>query len=482
MTTKFKYLIFVLAFIIFNISCNDQEYYQENPNEPSTTTPALLLTGICVNSFNNYPLGPAYASRYLTYYERPEAHVNYSWTQGSFYEYNVLRQVKKMEELATLSNEENYLGLAKFFRALLFSRLTERFGEIPYSEALQAKEGGVKPKYDSQEDIYIGILKDLDDAHNLLDAGNSAIGGDVIYYGDISKWRKAVTALKLRTLIHLSKKEDNTNLNIKQKFAAIMADPAKNPLMKDNSDNVQIAFNEDAVNNYYPLFESNSVSSLVSLEENIVNIMVENQDPRLFTFADPIPTKPVNNFSSYAGINAGLIISEQQNQANNASKINKRYYKEKINEPLFYLSFPEQEFIIAEAIQRGWISGPGTAQSHYIAGVKSSMIFYGIGGITIEGYLGKPKVKYNAAEGLKLIAFQKYLAMFCQGDWEPFYEQRRTGIPSFNVGPATLNGGQIPKRWMYPQTEIDNNKENYLQAVERQFGTDNVNGEMWILK
>jgi hypothetical protein len=482
MTTKSKYIFLILSLCLFQFSCNDQEYYQENPNQPSSTTPALLLTGICINSLYNYPLGPAYASRYLTYYERPDASVNYSWTQGSFNEYNVLRQVKKMEELATLSNEENYIGLGKFFRALLFSRLTERFGDIPYSEALQAKEGIVKPKYDSQEDIYLGILKDLDEAHNILSVSNSAIGGDIVYNGDIAKWRKAVTVLKLRTLIHLSKKESNTKLNIKQRFATIMADPANNPLMNNNSDNTQITFNEDAVTNFYPLFESNSVSSLVSLEENIVKIMLENQDPRLFTFGDPIPNKPVNNFSSYAGINAGLIISDQQNQANNASKINKRYYKEKINEPLFYLSFAEQEFIIAEAIQRGWITGPGTAQSHYVTGIKASMQFYAIGGITIEGYLGKPKIKYNAADGLNLIALQKYLAMFCQGDWEPFYEQRRTGVPSFNVGPATLNNGKIPKRWMYPQTEIDNNKENYLNAVERQYGIDNVNGEMWLLK
>lgn len=482
MRSKINYTLFLITLCFVNFSCNDQEYYQDNPNKPSTATPALLLTGICVNSIHNYPLGPAYASRYLTYFERPDANINYSWTQGSFNEYNILRQVKQMEELATISNEENYLGLAKFFRALLFSRLTERFGDVPYSEALLAKEGIVKPKYDTQEDIYLGILKDLDEAHKILNSGKGSIGGDIIYNGDISKWRKAVTVLKLRTLIHLSKKEDNSKLNIKQRFAAIMADPANNPLMKNNTDNTQVVFNEEATDNYYPLFESNSVSTLVTLEKNIVDIMVENQDPRLFEIADPIPQKPENNFNSYKGIDAGLIISEQQNMVNEASKINGRYYTNKVNEPIFYLSFPEQEFIIAEAIQRGWISGPGTAQSHYIAAIKSSMQFYGIGGITIEGYLGKPKVKYNAAEGLKLIALQKYISMFCQADWEPFYEQRRTGIPSFSVGPATLNGGQVPKRWMYPQTEIDNNKENYLQAVERQYGTDNVNGVMWILK
>jgi Starch-binding associating with outer membrane len=475
--------IFSLLFSIGMISCHDQEYYQVDPNEPSTATPSLLLTSVCIDAFNRYPLDPAYASRYLTYYERPTSSVNYGWITGSFDEYNTLRQVKQMEDLAAKSNEQNYLGLGKFFRAVLFSRLTERFGDIPYSQALKATEGITKPAYDSQEDIYVGILKDLEDANSLLDPSKGTIGGDVIFNGNILQWKKAVNAFRLRTLIHLSKKESNTILNIKTQFATIVGDPSKYPLMKDFKDNAQILFNEDNVNNYYPLFNNLSVQSLVSIEEGLAKMMIDRQDPRLFSIADPIKGKTANNYANYAGVNAGLIISEQQNIALNASQINRRFVANKINEPMVLISFSEQEFLIAEAIQRGWISGLGTAASHYNAGIRGSFQFYGIGAQSIEGYLGKALVKYDPANGLKQIAEQKYVSMFCQADWEPFYEQRRTGIPTFNVGAATLNGGQIPKRWAYPNAELDNNKEAVTKAVQDQFGgQDDINQVMWLLK
>ena len=83
---------------------------------------------------------------------------------------------------------------------------------------------------------------------------------------------------------------------------------------------------------------------------------------------------------------------------------------------------------------------------------------------------------------MELINTQKYLAFYMNSGWESFYNQRRTGIPQFAVGPATQNGGLVPKRWMYPQDELDNNFENVAEAVNRQFnGNDNINGNMWML-
>jgi hypothetical protein len=473
--------IFILVFLF--TSCNDQDYYQTNPNEPSNATPSLILSKLCIDVFNFYPVSPAYASRYLTYYERPTNEVNYGWVAGDFGAYNTLRQVKAMEKLATASNESSYLALGKFFRAVLFSSLTEQFGDVPYSQALQAEEGIVKPIYDSQEDIFVAILKDLDDANTMLSQSNSPINGDIIYGGNLLQWRKAINAFRLRTLIHLSKKEANTRLNIKQQMASVVGDPIQYPLMKDRNDNAQITFNKSSPSNYYPMFNSNSIKSLVSIEEGFANLLIERQDQRLFALADPIKDKQANDFANYKGVNAGLVISDQQNIAQSASKIKRRFVNDSINEPLILIGFSEQEFIIAEAIQRGWINGPGTAASHYNAGIRSSFQFYGLGGSAIESYLGKPLVKYNDAKGLELIAIQKYISMFCQSNWESFYEQRRTGFPTFNVGPATLNSGLVPKRWAYPPSELDYNTDAVKAAVQRQFGgSDDINGEMWILK
>ncbi len=480
---KQHFTILFLATLLTLPSCHDQDYYQVNPNAPSTATPALLLTGICTDVFNNDPTGPAFAARHLTYYERPNDAVNYGWATNSFGGYGTLRQVKKMDELATASGEQNFRGLAKFFRAVVFSRLTETFGDIPYSQAMKGEEGIDEPVYDAQEDVYVGILNELEEANALLDDANGTIAGDIIYGGKASQWKKAVNAYRLRLLIHLSKHEDNAKLHIKQQFQTILADPAKYPLLASNADNAQITFNISATDNYYPTFNGNSVSSLVSLEKGLATLLKDRQDPRLFSFGDPISGTAANDFNNYDGVDAGLIISDQQNAAPMASKINRRFVNDEVNEPLILIGYPEQEFLISEAISRGWVTGPGTASGHYNAGVRASMQFYGIGVGAIEGYLNKPLVKFDPANYLELIITQKYIAMFMQSGWEPFYEQRRTGIPTFSVGPATLNNGQIPKRWKYPQDEYDNNGVNVEAAVASQYpGGDDVNGVMWLLE
>jgi hypothetical protein len=477
-----KNIFFKILLLTLLISCHKQEYYQINPNAPTKTTPALLLTGICVDVFNAYPVDPAYAARYLTYYERPTLSQNYGWEERSIYQYNTLRQVNEMEKLATKSGETQYLALAKFFRAVLFSQLTETFGEVPYSEALKGEEGIIKPVYDAQESIYKGLLDELEAANVLLTGNNETVIGDIIYGGKASQWQKAINAFRLRLLIHLSKKENNTNLNVKQQFANIVDNPTKYPLMLGTDDNAQITFNITATDNYYPTFNNLSFISLVSLEKGLVKLLKDRNDLRLFNYGDPIVGKPANDFASYEGVDGGLIISDQQNAATTASKIHRRYVNDEVNEPLILIGYSEQEFIIAEGISRGWTSS-STAVSHYVNGVRSSMRTYGIGSIKIEQYLNGPLVKFEASKAQELISTQKYLALFMQSGWEPFLEQRRTGFPTFSVGPGTLNNGQIPKRWRYPQDEYENNLDNLNASLGRQYGgTDNVNGVMWLLQ
>jgi hypothetical protein len=158
------------------------------------------------------------------------------------------------------------------------------------------------------------------------------------------------------------------------------------------------------------------------------------------------------------------------------------------------IGYPEQEFLIAEAITRGWITaGPGgiTADSCYNTGIRASMQFYntwasaGIADADISTYLAQPSVALSSssATAITQILTQKYIAMFLQSDFEPFIEQRRTGIPTFDVGPGTLNGGLVPKRWMYPVVEYQQNGTNVKAAVQSQFGgTEDTNGVMWVLQ
>lgn len=484
----YTYIVgFVMVSVMFS-ACKKYEDFQTNPNLPSLATPALLLTNICYNIFYYDNTTPAFATRHLTYYERGNSAVDYSWTAGendnySFDNFNVLRQVMQMDSLAAQSGQNQYRGLTKFFRALLFSQMTEVFGDIPYSKAMQGVGGNFKPEYDAQEAVYKGILEELEEANNLLDDSKGKINGDIIYDGKASQWKKLVNAFRLRLLIHLSKKEANANLNIKTQFQNIMNDPAKYPLFTGNADNAQLVFNASAPNNYYPDFGYLSLATAVSMEKGFVKILKDRSDPRLFAFAEPFGSQPAGVFSSYEGVDAGLTPSNQQSASSGASRIKGRYHLDRVNEPWILMGYAEQELIIAEAIPRGWITGPGTAAQHYNNGITASMAFYGITGTPVTNYLANPLIAFNAGTALTQIAIQKHIALFMNGGWEAFMEQRRTGVPVLSVGPGTYNNGVVPKRWLYPRSEYDYNATNLEAALQSQFtGDDDVNKVIWILQ
>jgi hypothetical protein len=479
----YKYIVGVALIILLFPSCKKYDDFQTNPNQPSTSTPGLLLTGICYSIFYYDNTSASFSDRHLTYYERGNSSQDYSWREGSYDNYNILRQVMQMDSFAAQTGQEQYRGLTKFLRALLFSQITEQFGDIPYSEAMLGLSGNFKPKYDDQESVYKGILQELEDANNLLDDSKGEIKGDIIYGGVASQWKKAANALKLRLLIHLSKKEANTNLNIKTQFQNIISDPGKYPLFTSNDDDARLVFNTSAQNNYYPDFGYLSLGTSISMEKGFIKILKDRSDPRLFAMAEPIPGKDAGIFANYEGVDGGQTLADQQTASSDASRIKSRYHDDKINEPWVLIGYAEQELLIAEAISRGWVAGGGTAEEHYNNGITASMKFYGIDDADIATYLAGPDVAFNAGTALDQIAIQKYIALFMKSGYEAFFEQRRTGIPTFNVGPGTYNDMKVPKRWLYPQTEYDYNPSNLASSLQGQYGGgDDVNGVMWLIQ
>jgi hypothetical protein len=160
-----------------------------------------------------------------------------------------------------------------------------------------------------------------------------------------------------------------------------------------------------------------------------------------------------------------------------------RYYSTFIGEDYILIGYSEQEFGIAEAINRGWITGDAAA--HYYNGIRSSMGFYGIPTVNINAFLATSNMVYkgNNTLGLDQILTQKYVAFFQNSERESYFNYRRTGVPTFNVGPANNNGAKIPTRWKYPQSEFQTNKTNVNDALKNQYGgSDDINAKMWLLK
>lgn len=504
-------LIFTMVFVF---GCKDFEELESNPNRPTSVPASLALNYVLTNIYEapwslEHRQNQYFCCNY-NYYG-----TNEYWSSATL-SYLTLKNVVKMEEEALkvgLPEVNSYSALGKFLRALFFTRMTQRVGDIPLKESLLGIEN-VFPAYDTQKEVYIQILNWLEEANTeiagLIAANDKSLTGDFFFNNDLSKWQKVVNTFKLRVLISLSKKTADTDLNVIAKFNAVMNDPVKYPVMTGLDDDMKYVFN--GTSNLYTTnpgnrgFDKGRYNMAATLISNLATL----KDPRIYIAANPAKKKLADgvapaDFAAYVGAPSGESLDIMTFNAGNGeySYANqKRYYTTFAGpEPTIQIGYPELCFNIAEAINRGWISGDAAA--FYASGIKASMKFFGIEDGTrleitesdadetlatvtasVTDYLNQPAVAYagNNANGLTQIITQKYLAFFQNSGQEAYFNYRRTGIPVFDIGPGTGNNQKIPRRWLYPVSEATNNVENYNAALQRQFGsvTDDLNEELWI--
>lgn len=493
-----KNIIYSLILVmLFFSSCKDQDLMNIDPNKPTQTHPQLLLTKIEWSAFQAFSGTSAlYATRMLVQTDGENEGQYFKWGRGSFDPYSSLRDVTKMEEEAKRINDNAYMALAKFFRAYYFYNLTLTFGDIPYTQALQGEsvQGYVPPAYDTQKMVFAGILKELEEANTLLKDMNVIIAGDIIYKGDVNKWRKLINSFRLKVLITLSKKENDEELKIKETFRQIVQDE---PLFISNEEDGQLVY-LDQQDNRYPEFNSSGFGSGMYMASTFIELLQERKDPRLFLYSTQTKIgkeagKTIDDFTSYEGGDPAAPYAETNLKAamGKVSKVNDRFPKNPINEPLVLMGFAEQELIIAEAIVRNWITGD--ANEHYRKGVKASFQFYEtyVNGYELyltptkaDEYLNLPINNFTLSttidQKMGQIITQKYLRTFFQSGWTAFYDHLRTGYPEF----SRAQGVAVPYRWVYPQSEYDNNRDNVSTAIETQFGAgnDKINQQLWWLK
>ncbi|MEL4308283.1 SusD/RagB family nutrient-binding outer membrane lipoprotein [Joostella sp. CR20] len=478
-----KYTLLLLLTVLL-VSCSKTEDLQDDENRATNVSPELILTNVETAAFNNISLSAGLASRYLAYTNGVNSNQYYNWQRSSYAIYDDLKQVRKMTEESIRTDVEVYQILAKFFNSYFIVSLTETFGDVPYTEAINADEGNYTPAYDTQKSIYLKVLNDLKTASDQLINNNETILGDVVYGGDKLKWRKLINSYYLRVLMNLSKKEADSDLNIKSRFNEIFSNPSKYPLMETNEDNGALHF-YNIQNNRYPLQNDNDLQTAYYLEESFVARLQDFEDPRLFVFAEKKSSASnlsETDFDAYGGLYGSGDLNENVSKAvsGEASRVHPRYFTDPENEPSLLMSYAELEFILAEASVRGWINS--STDEHYKKGIEASLNFYNI--TDTDAYLNNSKIQLNNGNEIKSILTQKHIAMFLNTGWQIFFEQRRTGFPEFNTnGAGILNSGNIPTRWMYPANEATNNSENLTTAINRQFPNgDTINGEMWILK
>lgn len=502
-------------------SCSKKfDQYFKDPNRPEDVSAALVLKGILNDmtegAWNSTQGWNQFYNYNYNYYGNQE----YNWTSTGL-NYTTLKNVIKMEEEAKKSggNDINpYTALGKFFRAYFFYVMTSKVGDLPLNEALKGLENQ-QPKYNTQKEIFVQVLNWLDEANNdlaqLIAASDATLLGDFYFNNNLSNWQKVVNTFKLRVLISLSKKENDAELNIKVKFAEVISNPSKYPILTGMSDNLQYVYNNTF--NKYPKNPDNYgfENFRLNMSATYLNTLVILKDPRTFVVAEPALKKVTSgisptNYTAFVGASSAEDLADMSTKAGEGeySLINrKRYYSTYTAENTIQIGYPEMCFNIAEAINRGWVSG--NAEDWYKNGVMASIAFYGITdgsntvyfqtpntglgnydtytiNVDLNAYYNQAAVKYGGdnAAGLSQILTQKYLAFFQNSGWEAFFNYRRTGIPPFaQGGPGTGNSGVIPKRFQYPTSERTTNETNLNEALQRQFnGNDDINAAMWLIQ
>lgn len=481
-----------------------------NPDRANSASSEWLANNILTSvtskdiSFNNNFRQPFTLGKYMGWTEKVSEYQYNKMIRVDFGRLLVLRDVAPMVTNATSAELKNtYDGFGHFIRAWQFFQTTMQVGDIPYTEAIQGATGLIKAKYDTQKEVFQGILKELDQADDLLSKGVN-FSGDFIYQGNVEKWRRLANSFQLYVLINLSKKTNDADLNVINKFKTVAA----RPLMRDISDNFAVTYTASA-GYAYPW--SNTAAQLNSfldypvLSTYLLDPMKATSDKRLFYMAEPSRAqitagKTASDYSAYLGIDPadelGVIVTNKN--AGKACAVNKRYEEMYNAEPVGLLNYWDIQFILAEATVRGWISGTD-AQTYYANGIKGHMNFiaryapasYAHGMPLDDAYINAfpatVALAGSADNQIKQIITQKYIAGFFQNaDFNAWYENRRTGYPVFTLNTNTnLNtpASAFPLRWMYPQKELDYNAENVTKALKDQFnGNDDPSNAMWLLK
>ena len=486
---------YILSIIIISLlaSCSDFQTLEQNPNLPTSVPSSIILRDV-LSKMNGEAWNEAmrnnqfYASNY-NYYSNNE----YNWGNTDL-QFTRLKNVVKMEEEAKNAGAKDlnpYSALGKFLRAYYYTKMTLRVGDLPVKDALKGLTVD-KPKYETQKEVFIQILKWLEESNaeltQLIATGDRTLDGDFYYNNDLRKWQKTVNSFRLRVLVHLSKQANDADLKVKSDFANILGNTAKYPLMSDLSESLQFVW---SVNNKYPRNPDNFGFNATreNMAKTYLDLLKNYKDPRLFVVAEPAEAQlakglKATDFEAYVGASSGEDLADMSSKAGLGQysfQSRKRYYTNYSGENTFVISYPEMCFNISEAINQGWVTG--NAQDWYERGIKASMAFYGLN--DASAYLAQASVKYagNNATGLTQILNQKYIAFFQNSGYEAYFNWRRTGVPTFLVGPGTANGTKIPLRFLYPSSEALTNKDNLIESVTRQFGgKDDINMMMWIIK
>jgi len=447
------------------VSCNKfDENINRNTNLPGQASGTQLLSNamLTLPTLSSSPTGE-FLAQFLAETQYPGASLYpeggtsfYGLFQGPLINIETALNSKDLTVLEGPVN--NQLAVAKILKAYYFWHITDRWGDVPYSEALKGIDN-FTPVYDTQESIYNNLFQLLDEANAMIVTGN--ISNDVMYAGDVTKWKKLANTVHMLMALRLS--EINPAKG-KEEFNKAVTEG----IMTSNADNFVFKHLADANNQNYWYGEVSRGREWWALTETLVDKLKPVDDPRLKVYGNTTKTG-----GEYIGLKFGTTtgLPNTTNYSLLGSAITAQ------NAPVYLVTYSQALFAMAEAAKLGWINGgDAAAKTNYDLAIQNSVLQWTGNTTGVATLLARPEIQYDAAKGIEQIATQRWIHLFMHG-YEAWAEWRRTSYPNNLVAP----GGQaIPTRQSYVATESFNNTENYTEAVQRQFGgTDNQYGKVW---
>ncbi len=471
-----------------------------DPNFLLTTT-QLMYTGSSDFGAENWQTEWGGIAGYIqhtastnTAYYYGDKYLNSPGNFGVYFERAYTYQVQPVVELYELTlNKPKYSNLhqmARIMKALVFERITDIYGDIPYSQAgLGYYKGIFAPAYDKQQDIYTDLIKEVSQAVDSLDESLDKPTGDVFFAstGDaqISEWKMFGNTLLLRMGMRLTKVDPTQAQAIVQKVTGkTMQSNADNAIVQHQLGNV--TQNRDS----WSILQEDSTD--LKLCKTYIDTLKSNNDPRLHVMAI-IYANNDTSAASQIGLPPGYRVGGNKPEFDITKRadypaLGMQGYSRLNNIILSYtapnliLTYAESEFLLADAAQR-W--GVGDAATHYKNGVLAAITqlsAYGDGAAISDAdaeayYNAHP---FNAADGLNQINTQFWLCTV-MNEYEAWSNWRRTGYPVLQPTdyPNNVTNGTIPRRMEYPVSQKVTNKDNYNANIANLPGGDKLTSRMW---
>ncbi len=474
---KYSKIIGLLAFLVIISSCETVDFgdTNDNLNGPKDVNTAAMLSGAQRRFATNY--GRAYRNipaLYVQYQAQPSYQdesryglTSYGWNSYYVQTLNNLKTVinkandpefSQTSAFTSVGSKNNQIGVAKIMKVLIFKRVTDVYGDIPYTEALDEKK--LTPAYTPQEEIYKDFVKQLKEARNMLNPNEAAVTGDLIYGGDPAKWKKFANSLLLSISVQMSKRFPQSG-----GFAATTFNEALS-----NSAGVIESLSDEA------WFRYKNKSSLVNpwsqnrgadynLAEFFVNALSGNGDDDYSGNSMDARLKVLSDDPTLPGLPYGLL--SYADVSGDFASISA--FVGGPEAPLSWMTSAYTYLNRAEAAELGWTSEDKKEmlEKGIRASYKSLSDVYKVDLSTDEdGFVSSRLSDVDTATGgfKQVLGEEKWVSLFTDV-FQSWAEWRRTGYPILTPSPAPLNGGGIPRRYLYPLSEQNLNASNYSAGV-----------------